>query len=109
MGISIGRTRNTMVALCTILTALVISFCGPIGFVGFMVPHLARRIVGPDFRFLLPASAALGAIMVVFVHMVTFLGIPGVATGSTGVVTGLVGCAMFLVMAVRRGARDGWL
>ena len=110
MGISITRTRNVMVALCTILTALVISFCGPIGFVGFMVPHLARRIVGPDFQFLLPASALLGAIMVVFVHMLTFLGIPGIAAGSTGVVTGLVGCAMFLVMLLQgRGAKNGWL
>lgn len=110
MGVSIVRTRNVMIALCTILTALVISFCGPIGFVGFMVPHLARRIVGPDFQYLLPASAALGAIMVVFVHMVTLLGIPGIAVGSTGVVTGLMGCAMFLVMLLQgRGAKNGWL
>ena len=111
MGISTARTRNTMIALCTVMTALVISFCGPIGFVGFMVPHLARRIVGPDFRFLLPASAVLGAILVVVVNMITYMGIPGIVAGSTGVVTGLVGCAMFLIMIIRkRGAAHGqWL
>ena len=111
MGISTKATRNVMVALCTIMTALVISFCGAVGFVGFMVPHIARKIVGPDFRFLLPACALLGACMVCAVFYISELGIPGIVSGSTGMITSVVGCVMFIVMAVRkRGAASGeWL
>ena len=108
MGISTHRMRIVMVVLCTILTALTISFCGPAGFVGFMVPHMARKVIGADFRFLLPASALLGAILVIAVNYITTLGIPGIATGSTNMITSVVGCIMFIVMALRqRGSSHG--
>ena len=111
MGISTARTRNVMVALCTIMTALVVSFCGAVGFVGFLVPHIARKMVGPDFRYLLPASALLGAVMVCVVFYISELGIPWIASGSTGVVTSIVGCVAFIVMALKnRGSASGeWL
>lgn len=111
MGISTTRTRNLMVAACTVMTALVVSFCGPIGFVGFMVPHIARMIVGPDFRYLLPSCALLGAILVCVVHSLTMLGIPGMAQGSTGIFTSILGCIAFVVVAIRqRGSSNGtWL
>lgn len=111
MGISTTRTRNLMVGVCTLATALVISFCGPIGFVGFMVPHVARKVVGPDFRYLLPACALLGAILVALAHCVTMLGIPVIVAGSTGMVTSIIGSALFVIMALRsRGVTSGdWL
>ena len=111
MGISTATTRNVMVAVCTIMTALVVSFCGAVGFVGFMVPHIARKLVGPDFKFLLPASALMGALMVCAVYYISELGIPWIVNGSTGVITSVVGCVAFLVMALRnRGAASGdWI
>ncbi len=108
MGISTNKTRVLMVALCTIVTALVVAFCGPVGFVGFIVPHAMRKLVGPDFRYLLPACALGGAILVCAVHYVAYLGIPGLANGNTGLVTSLIGCVMFIVMALRqRGKANG--
>ena len=108
MGISTTFTRNLMVAVCTLMTALVISFCGPVGFVGFMVPHIARNLIGPDFRYLLPACALIGAMLVSVVYVITELSIPGLASGSTGTFTSIVGCIMFLVMALRqRGSANG--
>ena len=101
MGISTAFTRNLMVGLCTALTALVVSYVGMIGFVGFMVPHMARRFIGPDFRYLLPACALLGAILVVAVHYIANMGIPGFVSGSVGVFTSILGCIMFLVIALR--------
>ncbi len=108
MGLSTARTRNLMVGTCTVMTALVISFCGPVGFVGFMVPHIARRITGPQFTYLLPACAFIGAIMVVGTNYVANLGITGFAVGSTGTFTSIIGCLWFLIMALRmRGDRRG--
>ena len=108
MGISTKATRNLMVVLCTLMTALVISFCGPVGFVGFMVPHIARNLIGPDFRFLLPACALIGSMLVSVVYVLTELSIPGLASGSTGTITSIAGCIMFLIMALRqRGSSNG--
>ena len=111
MGISPVRLRNGMIALCTVLTALVVSFCGPVGFVGFLVPHMARKMVGPDFRYLLPVCALLGALMVTGVFYLTQLGIPFITAGGTGVLTSLIGCIAFLIIAVRgrRSAGGEWL
>ena len=111
MGISTARVRYTMIALCTLLTALVVSYVGMIGFVGFMVPHIARRFIGPDFRYLLPACALLGALLVVAVHSISTLGLPGLEVGSTGLITSIIGCIAFLMTALRqRGNSSGqWL
>ena len=111
MGISTVATRNVMVAICTIMTALVVSFCGAVGFVGFLIPHIARKFIGPDFRFLLPACALMGAIMVCATFYVSELGITWIGSGSTGVITSVIGCIAFLYMALKnRGAASGeWL
>jgi iron complex transport system permease protein len=111
MGISTTATRNLVVAVCTIMTALVVSFCGMIGFVGFMVPHIARKLVGPDFRYLLPACAVIGALLMCAVYYVSELGIPFLSSGSSGMLTSIVGCASFLVIALRGRRSQGaqWL
>ncbi len=111
MGISTTRMRNVMVALCTVMTALVISFCGAVGFVGFLVPHIARKLVGPDFRYLLPACALIGGLMVTAVQYVTTLGLPLLVNGSAGVVTSIIGCIAFLIVAIRgrRSSGGEWL
>lgn len=98
MGIRVELTRNVMIGVVTVLTAVVISFCGQIGFVGFIVPHLARRFVGPDFRYLIPGSAILGALcMMVVYYIATLIGY----ASNINVVTSLVGGLAFLVMIMR--------
>ena len=98
MGIKVELTRNIMIGIVTILTAVVISFCGQIGFVGFIVPHMARRFVGPDFRYLVPASALLGAICMTGVYYIAML--VGYAS-NINFVTSLVGGLAFLIMIMR--------
>lgn len=111
MGISVGKTRVLMVTACTVLTALVVSFCGMIGFVGFIVPHIARKLIGPDFRYLLPACGLIGAILVTVVFYVAHLGIPFITSDSTGAFTSLIGCIAFIVIALRgrRSSGGEWL
>jgi iron complex transport system permease protein len=106
MGINVDLTRNLTIAIVTVMTAIVISFCGVIGFIGFMVPHVARRMVGPDFNYLLPGSAMLGAIILMVIYNIGM----AVGLGNTiGIMTGLVGGSIFLCILVyyrRRGHAD---
>jgi iron complex transport system permease protein len=106
MGVRVPLIRNLTVGVVTLLTAVVLSFCGMIGFVGLIVPHVARRMVGPDFNYLIPASALLGAasMMLVF-HIASALGL---AT-NINMMTSLVGGILFFCMLLyyrRRGHAD---
>ena len=107
MGMRVGLFRNFMLIICTVMTAVTISFCGQVAFVGLIVPHLARMIVGPDFRALIPASMLMGGIVMVAAHIVA------VAIGydvNLSVVTGAMGGLFFLVFLIvfRRKRHADW-
>lgn len=110
MGVNVNRLRFGVVALTTVLTAVVVAFCGAIGFIGFFVPHLARRVVGPNFRHLLPASALVGA---AFLMLAYFLAaqIGLTVSSAIGIFTSLIGGAVFIAICMReRGSsHDGWM
>ncbi|PIV39434.1 MAG: iron ABC transporter permease [Candidatus Omnitrophica bacterium CG02_land_8_20_14_3_00__42_8] len=61
LGIDIEKVKITLLLVATLITSLTVSICGIIGFAGLMMPHIARRLVGPDHRMLLPASVLMGA------------------------------------------------
>ena len=107
MGVRVELTRNLMVGIVTILTALVISFCGMIGFIGFIVPHMTRRFTGSDLRYLMPASAVMGALCMLVVYHIG--GIVGY-TSNINVVTSIVGGLIFLFMLIkfRSGRNADW-
>lgn len=65
LGVSVDRTRRILIVTATGITALVVSVSGIISWVGLMVPHAARLLLGPDHRFVIPMSAILGAIFVI--------------------------------------------
>lgn len=98
MGIRVEMTRNVMVGIVTVLTAVVISFCGQIGFVGFIIPHIARRFAGTDFRYLIPGSVLMGASMMMLVYYIaTMIGY----SSNINFVTSLAGGTIFLIMIIR--------
>ena len=103
MGLNASLTRIFVVAVCTVLTAVIVSFAGEIGFVGFLVPHVARKIVGPDFRYFIPASVCLGAFYLVIAFYL--MNLTGVMQGSLGTFTSLVGIVFFAFMAIRCRSR----
>ncbi len=108
MGLSVTFQRNLMVGVCTAMTALVVSFCGAIGFVGFMVPHIARNWVGPNFKYLLPACALCGACLVCASNYFSLLGLSWLPQGSAGQFVSIIGCISFVVVALRsRGGSNG--
>ena len=108
MGISTRGLKIGLVACCTIMTAVVVAFCGPVGYVGFLIPHLARRIVGPDFKYLVPASALLGASFLIIVYYLFMcFSIPA---GSLSTVTSALGVVAFVVVVFqqRRSGNASW-
>jgi iron complex transport system permease protein len=67
LGVEVGRLRLIVIAAATLITASVVAISGVIGWVGLMVPHMARLLVGPRFDRLLPATILLGAVFVISV------------------------------------------
>lgn len=108
LGVNSRAMQICVVGLCTLLTAIIVSFCGSVGFVGFLVPRLARRIVGPNFAYLLPAALVFGALFVLgaYVLVMTLLGAE--YETMVGMYISIGGAVVFLVTALRgKGAARG--
>ena len=98
LGVDIGKSRLLFIMLSTLMTASVITFCGNIAFIGLIVPHFARQIVGNDYKQLIPASAILGGIFMVLAYDFSYM-INGYL--NVGGVISTVGSAIFFVSMVR--------
>lgn len=99
-GISVGRLRLQGILLSSILAACCVAFVGVIGFVGLIGPHIARLLVGDDQRFLLPASALSGALLLSCASVASKTLVSGQSI-PIGIVTALVGVPLFLILIVR--------
>ncbi|MBN2469370.1 MAG: iron chelate uptake ABC transporter family permease subunit [Anaerolineae bacterium] len=100
LGINVPRTRFILLGLATLLTASAVSTAGGIGFVGLIVPHALRLIIGPDHRLLLPASALGGAIFLVVCDTFARLLIRP-AEIQVGLITAMLGAPFFLFLLWR--------
>jgi iron complex transport system permease protein len=104
VGVDTEVARRRIFLGASLLTGAAVAFAGPIGFVGIIVPHLLRGVLGPDHRVLLPASALLGAAFVVLSDLAARLAFLFLGTEPTvGVLTALMGGPFFLVVLRRRG------
>lgn len=104
LGVSITATRWTLLVGTALLTASLVAFTGAIGFVGLVVPHVVRLIWGPSHRRLLPLSALLGAILLVWADTIARSIVSGQEV-PIGVVTAAVGAPVF-AWFLRREGRD---
>lgn len=102
LGVPVSKIRRLVIICSALTTAVAVSFVGTIGFVGIVAPHIARRVVGEDQRFLLPASALVGAMVVSGAFMVSKLVIPGVIL-PIGLVTSLLGIPFLLFLIFKQG------
>lgn len=101
LGVNVPRTRFVVLALTSLMTGAAVSIAGGIGFIGLVVPHMLRLIVGPDHRVLLPASALGGAVFLVLADTVARLVIQP-AEIQVGVLTALLGAPFFLFLLARQ-------
>jgi iron complex transport system permease protein len=104
LGINVSRLRMLLIFLATLISALTVVIGGLIGWVGLIIPHVARMLVGPDNRMLMPVAALIGAIYLVAVddvaRLIFTVEIP------LGIVTSLMGIPFFIL--VLKNARKGW-
>jgi iron complex transport system permease protein len=101
LGVDVERLKRVLLVVTALLTAAAVSVSGIIGFVGLVVPHVMRLIVGPDHRRLLPASVLGGALLMVAADMLART-LVAPAEVPVGIITALLGCPFFLYLLSRR-------
>ena len=101
LGIPAQRFRMTVFVACALLTGAAVAFSGIVSFVGLMVPHLVRMVVGGDYRRVLPLSALVGANFLVLADIAARVIIPPQDI-PLGIITGLVGGVFFLLLMRRK-------
>jgi len=104
VGIDVERDKIVILSVGSLLTAAAVSIGGLIGFVGLVMPHAVRLILGPDHRLLVPAAALAGAVFVVAADLLARV-VLAPAEIPVGVITAIVGAPFFLYL-LRRGRRE---
>jgi iron complex transport system permease protein len=108
LGLDVRRARAMVFFAASAATGAAVALGGMVGFVGLIVPHVARRLVGPDHRLLLPVSALFGAAFLVLADAAARLAFLPLGTEPpVGAVTAFVGGPFFLWMLRRTEAREG--
>jgi iron complex transport system permease protein len=100
LGVKVGRVRLSGLATAALLTAVVVAFYGVIAFVGLVVPHIIRRMIGHDERFLLPASALFGGFFLLLSDTLARTVVAPVVI-PVGILTSLFGAPLFLFLLIR--------
>lgn len=104
LGVDTLKTRIVLIAGATLVTAATVSVTGIVGWIGLVIPHIARMLVGPDFRRLLPAAMMLGAAYLIVVDMlarsIADIEVP------LGILTATVGAPFFLWLLI--AGKRGW-
>jgi iron complex transport system permease protein len=101
LGVNIEKSKLVLLVLASLITAAAVSISGLIGFVGLMIPHLVRLVIGPDHRILLPASAITGSIfLVVCDDLARVVATPFASTLElpVGIITMLAGAPFFILL-----------
>lgn len=103
MGVNVSRLRLIVLLTTCLATAAVISFTGTIGFIGLLAPHIGRLVIGSDERTLIPASALLGACLLLGADIVAKTAVAPVLL-PVGAITALLGGPVLIFLLLRRSA-----
>lgn len=105
LGVAVRRVQLVLLLVAALITAVMVSIVGAIGFVGLVIPHAARFMVGVQHRRLIPASALIGAVFLIAADVISRTLIPGQVL-PIGVITALVGAPVFAGILLKgRGGR----
>lgn len=104
LGVNTAKTVKYIFLLSSLITAAAVSCCGVIGFVGLMMPHIMRKIVGNDNRILIPASALAGAVFLPVCDTLSRTILSPVEM-PVGVITSIVGGIFFIILLLKPGRK----
>jgi iron complex transport system permease protein len=105
LGVNVERSKQILLVLASLITAAAVSICGLVGFVGLMIPHLTRLLIGPDHRILLPTSTIIGAIFLLICDDIArVVATPFASTLElpVGIITMLFGGPFFIFLLKRK-------
>jgi iron complex transport system permease protein len=108
LGVEVKKVRVQLLVATALITAAAVSFVGVIGFVGLVVPHILRIVMGPDNRALLPASILGGAAFLLMCDYISRVIAPNIGILPIGIVTSLIGAPYFIYLLRRRRTEVGW-
>ena len=100
LGVRVRAVRMAGLILATVCASTVIAFCGTINFIGLVAPHIMRRIVGSDYRYLLPASALCGSVLLLASDIISTAFVSG-SVLPIGAITAFVGVPFFIWLLVK--------
>ena len=107
LGLSVERAKTILIVVASIVTAVAVSFSGVIGFIGLIVPHLLRMLIGPDYRRLLPFSIVAGGTALLVADVIArWVMAPRVL--PVGIITALAGAPFFLWILRRAKTEVFW-
>ncbi|AQA06626.1 sugar ABC transporter substrate-binding protein [Mycobacterium sp. MS1601] len=106
LGVPVRAVRNALFAVQAVLVGVLVAVSGGIGFVGLIVPHAARMLVGATHRAMLPVSVSIGALFMVWVDVIS-REVAAPREMPLGIITGLVGAPVFLYLMGRRRYQFG--
>ncbi len=107
LGINVNQVRMVLLLAASLVTAIAVSVAGTIGFVGLIIPHVLRILVGPDHRVLLPASIIGGALFMVATDTLART-IISPAELPVGIITSIMGAPFFIYLLMSRKKSMGW-
>ena len=101
LGVAVENLKRILLVTVSFIVGVAVAFCGIIGFVGLIVPHVVRTFTGPDHKALIPASALFGGILLIWADIVARSAIPGEEM-PVGIITALLGAPFFLYLVRSR-------
>lgn len=102
LGVDVDKMRLTGMAVCSFTASVIVSYIGIINFIGLIAPHLMRRVVGSDYRFLLPASAFAGAVLLLLSDTLARLVVQPIIL-PIGAITSFLGAPLFMYLIFKSG------
>jgi iron complex transport system permease protein len=104
LGVNVDRLILISMTVATLISATAIAFVGTISFIGLIAPHIVRRFVGNDYRFLIPCSALMGAAVMLAADIASRM-IASPAILPIGALTSFLGAPLFLYLIIKQGKR----
>ncbi|MGR5227457.1 FecCD family ABC transporter permease [Photobacterium damselae] len=104
MGVNVQRLKKQLIITCAAGVGITVSLTGPIGFIGLIIPHLGRMLIGPNHKNLIPVSALLGAFILLLADMIARTAFAPQEL-PVGIITAIIGAPFFIMLLIQQKGR----